>query len=410
MNNELKSLVEGAQDTLPIRVVNSTDEYHSLPIGGSVVHSGFDKVYGSDGGAIYLGKYKHPLPGVCYMNHPIDFNDAYNRILDFMDEEFGENIRRDGFVTVTWNDLLSKYLRHDKTMEFTIRELEQDPEIIYGTTQALREEISINLSTFNAAKEQKIIDKALKYSKLNLLAVRPQDVLCIYAFDKFNPRLTPTTELVFDIGVSDLKPKTGGIYNAPGTALHFDKYRPAMRQISDIVPELVQTACERTTEEKPDKLNIDIPWVVVLESVDTPGALVELQSAREPISRLLSPQFDPGHRLIDEAQKVAYGNFDSVPEINIGTHLVFAGVGELEKCQGTLTSLGTNFWSDYNTNPESPYRDFLAPFVEKGLVHVLRSEELIPIELTEYVFDKNAMLSCDGVPEISASLTQTANA
>ncbi len=409
LNTELKSLVNGMADEPDIRVVNSTNEYHSFPIANSVVLKGFDTVYQPDGSPIYLGKYGNPAPGVFYLNYPIDSKGAYKGILDFVNKEFGEDIKRDGVVTVTWTDLLSKYLSNHETAEVHINELEQDPETAYKNARAVGKDISVNLSSFNVGKEQKRIDNALKDSELNLLAVRPQDVLCIYAFDKFNPRITHANKLVFDIHAADLQHKKGGIYNIPGTSLHFDKYRPAMQQISDIVPELVQVACDNSIDEKPDKLNVEIPWVVVLERIDTPEALVELQREREPISRLLSPPYDR-RSLINTAKQVAYENFDIAPEINIGTHLVFAGVDELSAHQGTLTSLGTNFWPDYNTNPESHYRDFLRPFVETGLVYVLRGEELIPIEQTEYVFDKNAMLLCDGVPEISASPAQTAKA
>lgn len=410
MNEELKSFVEGNPGNIPIKVVNDTGEYHSFPINRQVEQVGMDKVYQPDGCAMYLATYGHPLPGVFYLNYDVASENTYNRILEKARTEFGEQIREHGVTTVSWDDLSRIYLQGLKERRVSSEELRLDVEGIYESAINAGEILVHNFGSSDIRKKQTWIDSLLKDSELNLMAVRPQDLLFTYAMDKFNPRLTDEGEIVFDIYEKDLTQNMGGIYNKPGTAIHFDNYRTARDRIYDKAQEIAEAQCLKLKGQNPKELEIMIPYVVVLDEVVNPLALKELQIEREPISRILSPEFRDYYNLDGQINEIVSKHFDGSIPIKWGLHIFYDGISELETHQKSLESLGVSFWDDFNTNPKSEYREKLERFVDEGLVFVLQDDKLTPIGETNYRYDSATMLHKDNIPEIPVSAAQTANA
>ncbi len=213
MNASLKSIVDGAKENLKILVVDSVDDYHEYPIHKQVSLMGFKPFYEPDGSQGFLAKYGCPVPGVIYLNFPIHFENAYKQILDIMNSEFGEKIKTKGYVTVSWDDLLNTYSKNLKIENVPSDVLESDAECVYDKACVEGKMISSRIE--NLKEDQAHINDLLKGADLNLLSTRSEDILITYALDKFNPKITPSGELMFVISESDLKPKKGGLYDVP---------------------------------------------------------------------------------------------------------------------------------------------------------------------------------------------------
>lgn len=397
MNARLKYLINGAKSNLDIFVVNDVTEYHSFPIHRQVEQKGFKTIYEPDGSWSGLALWGAVLPGVFYLNFPIGF-DEYKQILGVVNSEFGEEIKKKGSKTIFWDDLLHTYLDKHSVEEVSSELQEHDLAGVYK--KALSDGKMISSRIHNLREDQEHVNELLKGTGLDLLSTRTQDVLFTYAVDKFHPRFSLSGEIMFDICESDLIPNQGGIYNAPGTSLHFRDYSSARKIVHRKILELVEEKCAALNDENPPKLEITIPYVVVLDDVTNPLALKELQKEREPLSRMISEPFVSESGLKSEINRVVNRYLDNLPEIKLKTHLVYAGVEQLKKHKKRLESLGTRFWPDFDSNPDSKYREFLKHFLDGDLVYVMRNEELIPIEETQFTFDKNGMLYNSGEPEI----------